>query len=464
MPAQLAPIYSSTKRIIAQIPSKILKHILLQNQKGLKYLSRGDLKNAIRYFNKAIKKSKYYFAAYNNLALAYFISGDYKRAISYAKQALKVDPENVFSLSIIAEAYLAQDNKEEAQKYLQKALNFLSRSKYDENYITKVIEAVVAYGEDKVAYSLYKHYRESLKESSVALLASGIAAVNIKKYNDAKNMLAKVKKKFRYVPELLFLIEYANKMKLELPRLGIDVFSSDLLAKQQQNMKRLLKDDYIKTRMLYSIFQEDLKLKNKIKNIQFLVLTEDPKVYKFLKGLLMDNDFPFELKKRIIYLLMANGFFKENEKVKLMHDGKKITVPVKDLLREREEQLIRLLLDYGLALKQSGKLDDAEKVFRKGLEKYPNTVAFMVNLANVLREKKQFDEAEALLKKSLTIEDNPISKLNLVALYLQTDRLDDAVELFSKIDKDKISNKSVMNMYIFIEKMFEAKGIDAKRT
>ena len=103
---RMVPFKSSTGRVIAEIPANILKRSLHQNQLGVRYLTKGKTKEAIRYFNKVLRKFPKYYAALNNLALAYFLEGQYQKAISYAKQALKADSENVLSMALIAESYV----------------------------------------------------------------------------------------------------------------------------------------------------------------------------------------------------------------------------------------------------------------------------------------------------------------------------------------------------------------------
>ncbi|MGQ4914382.1 MAG: tetratricopeptide repeat protein [Candidatus Asgardarchaeia archaeon] len=453
---KMVPFKSSTGRVIAEIPANILKRSLHQNQLGMRYLVKGKTKEAIRYFNKVLRKFPKYYAALNNLALAYFLEGQYQKAISYAKQALKADSENILSMALIAESYVALGQFEEAKSYLERALSLVKKYDYPEQYIAKIIEAVVVYGDDKTAWAVYRYFRENLKNVTLALLAGGIAATNDKKYKDAVELLQKIRSKVKFADEIIKMIDYAQKRRLKLPRIGIDVFSSKMLSRNSP-IEQLANDDYLKTKALFSLFRDDLSMSDKIQNLRFLMLSEDDAVFKFLMGVLTDDKLPDDLKKYILTELAANGHISEKDKIKITLDGRTETITGKEILKEIEIREINALINRGLSLKQSGRIDEAEELFRKAIEQYPDTPELYVNLANILRQKKQFDEAEKLFKKSLEIRDNPVSRLNLTALYLQMNRIAEAKDIFSPVKRDDLTEESLKRMYDYLEKMIKSK-------
>ena len=222
-------------------------------------------------------------------------------------------------------------------------------------------------------------------------------------------------------------------------------------------VEQLANDDYLKTKALFSLFRDDLSMSDKIQNLRFLMLSEDDAVFKFLMGVLTDDKLPDDLKKYILTELAANGHISEKDKIKITLDGKTETITGKEILKEIEIREINALINRGLSLKQSGRIDEAEELFRKAIEQYPNTPELYVNLANILRQKKQFDEAEKLFKKSLEIRDNPISRLNLTALYLQMNRTAEAKDIFSSVKRDDLTEEGLKRMYDYLKEMIQLK-------
>lgn len=98
------------------------KNAILANKTGIAYHQLLDLKNAKKYYQKAIKLNRRYAEALNNLGTVYYAEKSYKRAITQYKKSLKVAPNVASVLGNLGSAYFARKKYDEAMTYYQQAL------------------------------------------------------------------------------------------------------------------------------------------------------------------------------------------------------------------------------------------------------------------------------------------------------------------------------------------------------
>lgn len=81
---------------------------------------------------------------------------------------------------------------------------------------------------------------------------------------------------------------------------------------------------------------------------------------------------------------------------------------LRSLLRAEPES--RRFFQLGDLLRKIGSFDEAEKVFRQGLEHHPRYTAAWISLGRVQLEQKKFQEAESAFTRSLELDpENPVS-------------------------------------------------------
>ncbi len=97
------------------------------NNLGSLYLSRlsrskssSDLQNALRHFKKAIELDPTYASAYNGLGSAYGQAGDIDAAIFCWEKAVELKPDFAYPLYNLGLSYLAKGNNRKALEYFQK--------------------------------------------------------------------------------------------------------------------------------------------------------------------------------------------------------------------------------------------------------------------------------------------------------------------------------------------------------
>ena len=93
------------------------------NAVGNGYFDRGNYKEAIAEYTKAIGKDSNYKTAYNNRAAAYNEIGEYDKAIPDANQAIRIDPKFTNAYTLRGVAYMKKGNYTQARADFEKAID-----------------------------------------------------------------------------------------------------------------------------------------------------------------------------------------------------------------------------------------------------------------------------------------------------------------------------------------------------
>ena len=84
------------------------KSAIMANKTGIAYHQLQDMKNAEKYYRRAIKLNPKYAEAINNLGTVYYAKKSYRRAIKQYKNALRLTPYSASVLSNLGTAYFAR--------------------------------------------------------------------------------------------------------------------------------------------------------------------------------------------------------------------------------------------------------------------------------------------------------------------------------------------------------------------
>ena len=113
------------------------------------------------------------------------------------------------------------------------------------------------------------------------------------------------------------------------------------------------------------------------------------------------------------------------------------------------------LLHQGVTAQKEGKLEEAEKSYKKAIEIKPDFVEAYNNLGVVLKELSKFDEAELSYKKAIEINPNHISShYNLGVMFDQLGDYQKSIDCLSnvlKIDPNSAVNHN--NLGIMLQKL-----------
>ena len=450
-------IYSSTKKLIADIPLKVMAKAEEHMEKGIKFLVRNRIEDARKQFQKALKRIPNYYVALNNLAVSYFYEGEFDKAIHYAKRALETDPDNLFSYVLLIESYYSLRNKEEAQRAVKKAIELINRYTYSDAYLSKLVEALVFIGEDNKAYEIFKRFKKKLQDSKNATISAGVAAANIGKLKDAYNLLRSVSGGEGYIADYAHLIKYALDKKLQLPRLGIIIFTS--FTKNIDDLLVNVSRDYVIGRFLALVVKNRNQPKYDKDAISFLGVTRDTKVYRFLKALLRDKKTTIELKKVIIWVLSQVGYLKEGEKIEIAQEGGVASIKIEKVTQEQIQEELENLKETTSMLLKEEKIDEAEHKIREFLQHHPFEEEAMILLAHILVEKNYLNEAEKMLEKALKIKDNPDTRFLLGKLYFRRGKLRKARRLLLNINANEVNAKNKEELLELIKNFRSTKKV-----
>ncbi|GIX67398.1 transmembrane and TPR repeat-containing protein 1 [Caerostris extrusa] len=89
--------------------------------------------------------------------------------------------------------------------------------------------------------------------------------------------------------------------------------------------------------------------------------------------------------------------------------------------------------NYGTFLQKSGRMEEAVQQYRQAMRLQPNHTVAIVNAARSLRALKNNREAEELYKRALSINSDPKIMDNLGVLYISAGRFADASKLYKEL-------------------------------
>ena len=98
------------------------KNPVMANKTGIAYHQMGDLENAKKYYERAIKLNNKYPEAYNNLGTVYYARKSYGSAIKNYEKALVLTPDTASVWTNLGTAYFGRKKYVEALQAYQHAL------------------------------------------------------------------------------------------------------------------------------------------------------------------------------------------------------------------------------------------------------------------------------------------------------------------------------------------------------
>ena len=94
----------------------------MANKMGIAYHQLGDLGNAEKSYERALKLDSKYAEAMNNLGTVYYSRKSYRRAIKQYQKVLRLKPDSASTIANLGSAYFARKQYELASENYQKAL------------------------------------------------------------------------------------------------------------------------------------------------------------------------------------------------------------------------------------------------------------------------------------------------------------------------------------------------------
>lgn len=95
---------------------------VVANKTGIAYHQLGDLNNAKKYYERAIKLNKNYPEAINNLGTIHYARKSYRNAIKQYEKALALAPDSASILANLGTAYFARKKYDQALQFYLRAI------------------------------------------------------------------------------------------------------------------------------------------------------------------------------------------------------------------------------------------------------------------------------------------------------------------------------------------------------
>ncbi len=129
--------------VCAQVSEVLKKEARLYREEGYRRQSWGDLKEALKYYQKAVELDPYYYEAYNDIGVVLEALGDREGAIRMYKKALELNPSYVAPYTNLALLYEEANDIEKATYYWKKRYLLGKKGEY---WREKAVEHLVKLG------------------------------------------------------------------------------------------------------------------------------------------------------------------------------------------------------------------------------------------------------------------------------------------------------------------------------
>jgi len=415
---------SSTKKVIGKVPVSVWKQIETNVKNASKFISIKNYKKAVSYYKKILKSVPNFYPALNGLAYIYFSKGDFEKAIYYAEKSLSIDKENIYALSILAEVYTLFGIIKKAKKYLDEALKLVEMYSYDLFHMSKLIEAVVFYGDYKLGYRLFNSVGAAGKDDEKIVLAAGISAINLGYIEEGKELLRTAFSYLSFTMSVFKILECAKKLNIDIPPIGHPLANTLLLNLFEkaplENYKLLLRADGVKAEKLGVILRSDRSWSEKRLSIFYLVATKDPEYVSFLKEILRCPELPTEVKDLVCLGLFSIG-----------------AINLSDELTYNED-----------------KKETVKEVIERIASRYPNSdLPELEELIFMLDSFQNFSDTVRTLEYFKQVSDAPLISLLAVFHYILINDKNTARRLFEPIKSEKLTTEQEKRLYHHISQM-----------
>lgn len=411
------------------------KKVLQLNDEGQEFLSQGKLKEAERKLREALSICEYAIPVLNNLALISYVKGNFRRAVRRAKKVLKYHSNNVFAHCTLAASFAKLGQRVRAMGHMDEALKLFEDSAVPLDYLNKIVETLGVLGMDQEVYGIYERYGKAENSDTyldaLSFFKFGVAAANLGKWKEATefwNRSLSVDPTLKLNELYITVARLLDLGKAPPFHLSYDYGTSEAVSKLDPRHP----PPEIKPLLVEAAWKGEEELRYGA--IDLLGQYDDPWAEEFLFLLLKQPELPDDLKVHAGMALIERGALAEGEEVEAHFKGKlrKIVLTKTELPAEPPPEAAELF-EKGLRLKGEGDLEGAERAYRQALELYPILAPAKVNLANILRFTGRLDEAERLLKEVIELEENPVARLNLAALYHQREEDEQAAEALAEL-------------------------------
>ena len=277
--------------------------LLMWHRQAKRFIEEGKYYEAVKQLLKILEANPDFIAARNNLSLAYFYMGNVNKAIEQAKIAIEKEQTNVHAIANLVIYYNHLRDKNEYEYHLailKKVVPIQREGLY------KLSTTFGILGEHEYAY---KYLRRVIREGIGDLMAlhyGAIAALNTGRFDIALKWWNQLVNQNESKVALFYLevLDWIRKHPdLQYPKFSYhhQIPIPEWLNKIEEDPDQFLYNPFFHFSLRLGLKYGDELIKERI--LVFLSFVEDKETEKILRELLLDEDQPFTLKKRALFLL-----------------------------------------------------------------------------------------------------------------------------------------------------------------
>ncbi|NLN87171.1 MAG: tetratricopeptide repeat protein [Syntrophomonadaceae bacterium] len=406
---------------------------------GQDYLNKKNYKQAVLYFQKALKQEEHP-AIRNNLALAHYMAGNPEKSLDTLSSNINLDaPPNPFSHSLAAQIFhkLGQDHEAGRQldlaiKYFEDKVGAFSDSRRIPDawgeYTVAIFHAAGALNEHRQVYELYRRWQNYHRHWESSYLA-GVAAFNLKRYRQAANCWAELLQKdniFAGIQRLALAVDQGQIPHFTLDYRLIDQDYILSLVNQANNsgapehFRQLANDSTIRLFYLALAIDEESPLDERTQYLRLLVRYGEKWGEQLGRSLLLSSTLHQDLKMNIMAALQEAGYVKAGEPLQMYADGEIRTVIYEqyDVSSGSAEEAA---FDQAVMLVKRGQLKEAIQILEPPFAAGKFYVPAMLLLAHLNHQIGSIQKTDKILYMLQGIAHKTHDEklmLNLVSFYL----------------------------------------------
>lgn len=407
---------------------------------GQEYLEKADYKQAIRYFQRALKQEDHP-AIRNNLALAHYMAGNPEKSLDALRPNINPDaPPNPFSHSLatqifhqLGQAYEAGQQLDFAIKDFEDGVRAFPDSRYIPDfwgeYTLAIFRAAGALSEHRQVYELHRRWQNYHRHWESSYLA-GVAAFNLKRYRQAANCWARLLQQGRIytgIQRLALAVEQGHIPHFTLDYRLVNQEHILSLAKQAINsgaaehFRQLANDSTVRLFYLALAIDEEAPLDERSQFIRLLVRYGEKWGEQLGRNLLLSPTIHQDLKIQIMAALQEAGFIKAGESLQMYADGEIRTVVYEQYDVSGGGSTEEAAFDQAVTLVKKGQLKEAMQILEPPFTAGKFYVPAMLLLAHLNHQIGAMQKTEKILYVLQGIADQTRDEklmLNLVSFYL----------------------------------------------
>lgn len=382
----------------------------------------------------------------NNLAVIELEEGRAKRALALALEATRVDPGYVFSHVLLARARLRTGDRAGAAQTLRTAIRLYrdrvgtdpAAAQRDAEDAAAIIGAAGELEDDEAVLAIagtlppQPPLARGLKAQTYCF--AGVAAFNLGRFDQADRYwgeAVRIEPRFGWVEYPRFAASHIARGDVPPIRLP---YATELPELRDPGIPEI--PGFARAVLVHSLWSAKDEIAAGA--MAFLDRSPDPWATELLRRLLTARGLRDEQRMRAAMALRRKGAVQPGTPLRMRIGNRlrEVRVETREVDLGRHLNAVpeaRRLSEAALRARNAGDLAEAERLYRKALDIQPELVPAMVNLANVLRSRKQPEAAREWLEKAARTVPMPVVLFNLAVTYAELKNWEAAAGAFDQL-------------------------------